>query len=55
MNILKNILIALISIGCATFFVYASFVFGMPNNQKTGIISDQQIKKSVANIITDSK
>lgn len=55
MNIWKNSLITLLSIGFAAFFVYASFVFGMPKTQNKDAIGDHQIKKSVASILTDSK
>ena len=55
MNILKNTLITLVSVGLATFFVYGSFVFGTSNAVDTTAVWSHQIQKSVANIITDSK
>jgi hypothetical protein len=55
MNIFKNSLIAILSIGFAAFFVYASFVFGMPKDKNVDNTTQQQIKKSVATILTDSK
>ena len=55
MNILKNSLITLFAVGLAAFFVYGSFVFGMPKDQNRETEWNHQVQKSVVNISTDSK
>ncbi len=46
---------AILSLGFAAFFVYGSFVFGMDKAQDVQSMGNQQVKKSLATILTDSK